>query len=991
MIDVTNTRTDSRPIPSDGCRRVLPVVNWLKIGAAAAGIALATAPVAAADDGGSASPRGADSAAAASSEAPAASEQAPAASSEAPAAATRGPKSGANRSPASAGQGAGSDAPHADGGRVRRGATAVPAASVPPQAGAARRVSEAWAGTAASPAAVASALSSTSASSVGSVVESAPGIVAPSAPVAAASTAPVITSLTNVINGVLDTLANLLSSFPANPISDLASGALLLIRRTLSLIEPVPATAPVATSVWLPNAGTYGTDAEMNFVVNFDQPVVVNNANVAVPVEINYILYNAQYVSGSGTGSLLFSLDTPAEELDPSGIDLGTVSTVTATRVFDFGDRIVAKANQAVASSAIPTVNTSRITVDSMGPQITGRSDLQVSGSDVTLTVTFDRPVIVTGTPTVPVVLDSGLSTQRNVELQYARGNQTNTLTFRLSNPSGTTVTSAEFGKYVGDVIYLSPTAGISDRTGSQIYTLEGDLDTPLIENGNHVVVIGQHFERLQTQTVADLNAILNGVPWPGGPPEAWNYPDSKVYLKNGTGPFWYETTFGPPYYPNPSQFTLTPWPFNTPYQLPTPVPATYDVALYRVAYRTSVPEEDRYTTAYGVVAIPVTKYDTKGNATPVTGAVNVVEWQQPTVFNIKYSAPSQAFACGAVPTCASNSSENANPRLEIAQFGGQGYAVFIPDPFGMGNSPNHYAYQLVDSAAQYSIDMLTAGQALLAARNLEQNNLFIAGWSAGGNQNAAFLQRLNDEGVEVAGAVIASSPLDVAATIQKGIFNPRQWDYTLPTHTGEAIWQNIALGYTAFAQGSFQNQQSVPLELFGNYYDALRRIYTQQYTALILGELTGAPGPLGLSGVTVEFTDVDGATQSEFVPYQLRSTPVVGQTQNGAIVLKYSIDEAAYNTSQYAILMRGDDPDVGNDTETGDQLWLSPARLFYGKEDEVLPATAGQDAYDKQVAFGNQDIEITKIDNSNHRGTYLQAMANALAWFNSIAGIIIE
>ncbi|MCX6480879.1 MAG: alpha/beta hydrolase fold domain-containing protein [Mycobacterium sp.] len=295
-----------------------------------------------------------------------------------------------------------------------------------------------------------------------------------------------------------------------------------------------------------------------------------------------------------------------------------------------------------------------------------------------------------------------------------------------------------------------------------------------------------------------------------------------------------------------------------------------------------------------------------------------------------------------------------------------------------------------MDSAAQYSIDMLTAGQALLAARNLEQSNLFIAGWSAGGNQNAAFLQRLNDEGVEVSGAVIASSPLDVAATIQKGIFNPRQWDYTLPTHTGEAIWQNIALGYTAFAQGSFQDQQSVPLELFGNYYDALRRIYTQQYTALILGELTGAPGPLGLSGVTVEFTDVDGATQSEFVPYQLRSTPVVGQAQNGAIVLKYSIDEAAYNTSQYAILMRGDDPDVGNDSETGDQLWTSPARLFYGKEDEVLPPSAGQAAYDKQVAFGNQDIEITKIDNSNHRGTYLQAMANALQWFSSIAGFII-
>lgn len=817
--------------------------------------------------------------------------------------------------------------------------------------------------------------------------------IAPSAKTVGVNT-PVLTALANGINGALDGLANLLSNFPAGPVNDLLAGALLLTRRALSLIEPVPAGAPVATSVWLPNVGTYGTDGEMNFVVNFDQPVVVNNANVAVPVEINYMLFNAKYVSGSGTGSLLFSLKTPAEELDPSGIDLGTVSTVTATRVFDFGDRIVDKATQTqVASSAIPTVNTSRIAVDSMGPQITGRSDLQVSGSSVSLTVTFDRPVIVTGTPTVPVVVNG-----QGAALDYVRGNQTNTLTFRLNNPAGLTISSAEFGKFVGDVIYLSPTAGISDRTGSQIYTLEGDIDTPLIENGNHVVVIGHHFEKLQTQTKYDLNNILLGVPAEGGLPNPLN---PGVPTLNGEGTFWYETTLGTPFYqfqenglPAKDPTTGLPyqWPFNTPYQFPAPTLSTkYGVELFRVAYRTSVPEQDgRYTTAYGIAALPAVFDEQKEQWVPVTdSSINVVEWQQPTVFNIKYSAPSQAFACGAVPTCASNSSENANPRLEIAQFGGQGYAVFIPDPFGMGNSPNHYAYQLVKSAAQYSTDMLVAGQALLAARNLEQDNLFIAGWSAGGNQNAAFLQSLNYQGVAVSGAVIASSPLDVAATIYKGIFNPRQWDYTLPTSTGEAPWQNIALGYTAFAQGGYQGQPSVPLELFGNYYDALRRIYTQQYTKLDLGSFL--PKFPSTWGVTVYFTDVDGKEQSEFVPYQLASTPVAGkpEEQNGAIVLKYSTEET-YPTSQYAILMSGKDPAVGDDTRTGNKLWESPVMLNYGKQDEVLPVTAGEKVLADQLALGNTDIRLNKIDAANHRGTYLQAMANALEWFNSIAGFII-
>ena len=63
---------------------------------------------------------------------------------------------------------------------------------------------------------------------------------------------------------------------------------------------------------------------------------------------------------------------------------------------------------------------------------------------------------------------------------------------------------------------------------------------------------------------------------------------------------------------------------------------------------------------------------------------------------------------------------------------------------------------------------------------------------------------------------------------------------------------------------------------------------------------------------------------------------------------------------------------------------------LNYGKQDEVLPVTAGEKVLADQLALGNTDIRLNKIDAANHRGTYLQAMANALEWFNSIAGFII-
>ena len=918
------------------------------------GIALATATTAVADDSAPAAPQSNDSAVSAGPQsAPAANRSPRSAANGKAAAANRSPRSAANRTAAAvaADRGSSSDTGWAAATTARRGAGVPPPAAALRRAGVVRRAAVTAAGAASSPivATAPAPASTTPAFGIGA-------LLAPTALATASSTAPVLTAITNAINGVFDTLATLLSSFPAGPVNDLLSGALLLTRRALSLIEPVasPSTAPTVTSVWLPNVGTYGTNAPMNFVVNFDRPVVVTNANVALPVEINYVLSNAEYVSGSGTGSLLFSLNVPAEELDPNGIDLGVVSNQTGIRVFDFGERIVARNNPALAAdNTIPTVNTSRVAVDSMGPQIAGRSDLGVDGSNVTLTVTFDRPVIVTGTPTVPVLVDGV-----NTELSYVRGSRTDTLTFRLTNPSGATISSAAFRGFVGDVIYLSSTAGIRDRLDNDVYTLEGDIGTPLIENGNHVVVIGHHFEKLQTLSTGDLDAVLNGVAWP---------------QSSGERAFWKQSTFGPPfwngsadapYYSEELTFGQEGplnWPFNNTYQYRTPVPATYAVDVYRVAFRSSIPEEQgRYTTAYGIAAVPVNE-DPYGQFTPITGPVPVVEWQQPTVFDLTNSAPSQAFSCGAVPTCATQA-ENVPPRINIAQFGGQGYAVFLPDPFGLGNSVERYAYQLVGSAAQWSTDMLEAGQALLSARDMGQSELFLGGWSAGGNEASAFLQSLQSQGQTVSGTMIASSPMALNATLSNAIFNPR---FYTPQETGNAVWLNVAIGFSSLSQGGFSGQPTAGLDLMGQYYDAARRLYTMQYDTVEFG--SDFPGDPATQGVKVYYTDVDGSEQVEFLPYTLTDL----------IVPKYSSSEAAFQTSAYAGLMTAN--------RTGDVLWTSPVRLNYGAQDEVMPVSLGRLVYDEQLALGNQDIEFSIIDSANHRGTYLAAVANALAWFNSI------
>ncbi|MGI9164525.1 MAG: hypothetical protein ACR2JI_16630, partial [Mycobacterium sp.] len=388
----------------------------------------------------------------------------------------------------------------------------------------------------------------------------------------AAATAPdVVTTLATGINTALgrvfDSVANLLAHFPAGPLNDLLAGAVLLARRAL-FIPVQQAGAPTVTSVNLPNAEIYGTGGDMTFVVNFNEQVDVTNTAVAVPVEMNYRLSGATYVSGSGTQSLLFSLKVPEYAWAPDGIAVGTVSSSTGVRTFGFGNLIVDKASPTVAAdSTIPTLNTGRIQVDALGPQITGRGDLTVDTKGVTLTVNFDRAVIVTGTPTVPVSVN-GVDRL----LTFSGGNRSSTLTFSLAD-SG--VTSATFRPYTGDVIYLPEgTAGISDRLGNQVYTLEGDIDTPLIENGNRMVVIGQHFEQLNSLSIADLNSILGVDLPPGQPSQAYKWVT--------------QSTYGPPLYaPDPSHpadpRNPVPWPFLDSYAVPDYGSATNSVDVYRV------------------------------------------------------------------------------------------------------------------------------------------------------------------------------------------------------------------------------------------------------------------------------------------------------------------------------------------------------------------------------------------------------------------------
>lgn len=137
---------------------------------------------------------------------------------------------------------------------------------------------------------------------------------------------------------------------------------------------------------------------------------------------------------------------------------------------------------------------------------------------------------------------------------------------------------------------------------------------------------------------------------------------------------------------------------------------AKYPVRLYRVKYRSVVPElNNRPTIASGLVAVP----DTGANAMPV------VSYQHGTVFG-KNEVPS-------------NPDASSETRIMIAQFAAQGYVVVAADYFGRGVSDLPDSYLVKGSTQQAGSDMFFAALDMLGNLNIKTTHLFLSGWSQGG------------------------------------------------------------------------------------------------------------------------------------------------------------------------------------------------------------------------------------------------------------------
>lgn len=686
-----------------------------------------------------------------------------------------------------------------------------------------------------------------------------------------------------------------------------------------SLADTAP---PIVRSIALPEAGTYGTGRALTFKLNFNEPVKVagNESNVFVPVEVGYAMRNAQYVSGSGSRSLTFRMNVTANDLDTDGISLGRVNS-SAVRDFNFAANSILDLAGNPASSAIPAVNSSRIRVDATGPVVAGYSSFATRGQQVSLQVTFDGPVSVTGKPTVPVTI-GGVDTK----LQYTGGSGSSKLTFAVTMPKGSDLSSPEFRSSIGQVILLPNGANLKDGRGNNVTPIGGDFGkTYYDDNGNRVVVIGAHYEKLGTITKAELDQVFTQE----------------------------RKDFNPPNDPTNPNFVNTPS-YWKPYENPTYSATTNDVDLYRVAYRSTIPEQgNRPTVAYGLVALPH----------GATGSLPLLSVQHGTLW-LKESAPSQAFSW--------DKNENTTPvkfgltqkqfydssyetRLNVAQFAGHGYAVIVPDYFGIGNSIENDSFVVKASEQQACLDMYKASENLIKSMNLSTDSLFLNGWSQGGLVALSFQEALEARGIKVNGVSTAATPANTGMFAEQFIFNPRPYSTeTVPN----AAWSIFVHQFSSFALGSYSGQTNAPLELLGSNYEVSRKFYMREFNTMPYfawqPDIQGVMEPvMVMDGVTYN-TDV-----SKFLNSKVVQTPL------------------AYEQTAYENLI--------SNVASGKTRLNSDMRMYYGEQDEgyAIPVCTNVDTWQRGT-FGKTNIELVPVPYASHRSTFLTAVAGQLDWFNS-------
>jgi len=191
----------------------------------------------------------------------------------------------------------------------------------------------------------------------------------------------------------------------------------------------VDTTAPSVSSVSVPANGDYNAGDVLSFTVNASEAVVVNGSP-RLALTIGSSTVYADYVSGSGTGALLFQYQVQAGDTDADGISVVGLQSNGATLRDVAGNDADLTLNSVGATTGV-LVDTTAPSVSSVSVPANGDYN---AGDVLSFTVNASEAVFVNGTPRL--ALDIG---GRTVYADYASGSGTGALVFQYTVQPGDT------------------------------------------------------------------------------------------------------------------------------------------------------------------------------------------------------------------------------------------------------------------------------------------------------------------------------------------------------------------------------------------------------------------------------------------------------------------------------------------------------------------------------------------------------------------------
>ena len=267
----------------------------------------------------------------------------------------------------------------------------------------------------------------------------------------------------------------------------------------------VDAVIPTVSSVGVPSGATYAAGQNLDFTVNFSEPItIVTTGGIPyIPIMLNSGgTVNASYQSGTGTSTLVFRYTIISGNVDNDGVTVGLAITANGGTLKDAG-----------GNSATLTLNntgsTTNVLVDAIAPNITSVSSTTTNGTYkvadvIAVTVIFSKAVFVTGTPTLS--LNSGGTAS------YSSGSSGTTLTFNYTVNSGNISADLDYsainslslsGGTIKDApgnnaaIILPAVGGASSLGGQKNIVVDGIVPIVLSVGvpANAIYIVGQNMD----------------------------------------------------------------------------------------------------------------------------------------------------------------------------------------------------------------------------------------------------------------------------------------------------------------------------------------------------------------------------------------------------------------------------------------------------------------------------------------------------------------